>query len=132
MVIFSCVREEENIKSIPFDTIIGDYSGTSKTCMAQDIMSDTLCNSGSPNKFRVYIHNLTTINVSDETNKYDTLKLAYIKTVNTGNDAVHHFESKIGNASYTLMYADKNKLLTFENRIATDNNIITDYFIGNK
>ncbi|MBK8625799.1 MAG: hypothetical protein IPN86_09635 [Saprospiraceae bacterium] len=132
IIVFSCVREEENILPIPFGKIIGNYNGTSKLCLAQDIFSDTLCNAGTPNTFRIYIHNLTTINISDETNTYDTLKLSYIKTEKTGSDATHYFESKKENSFYTLIYFDKIGSVTFENRTITDSNVTTEYFIGSK
>lgn len=131
-MLFSCVREEDNIKSIPFDKIIGSYTGISRSCESQNISTDTICGPGIANTFRVIIFDLTTISISDQTNKYEMLKLSYVKTESSGGDQIHTFESKDSLATYTASYSELLRNFTFENKKITDINIITDFFEGKK
>lgn len=129
---FSCVREEENIKPIPFDTIPGTYKGLSRTCISQHTTLDTLCSGEFSNDVKIFIFSPNQISISDLTKKYENFNLAYLKTEKSGDNNIYFFQTMDSTSVTAIMFNEQMRTITLENKITTDSDITTDLFIGRR
>lgn len=130
--LFSCVREDDTRIKINFSKIVGNYSGQLKQCQAPDLLSDTLCTAGLDNIFKVIVQDFYTINISNQSGLYDTLKMTYIQTDTLPDGMTHYFEKDNINSLITLKFTENTNSIIFEDRVKTDINVSTSYFVGKK
>ena len=120
--------DDTNFGVITFASIVGNYKGSLIICTTFIAAQDTICTSAIDNNLNIIVMNNQYIVTRDEADVFgkDTLPLIKTETINGGR--LFSFATN----NLNLIYYEKDKLVSLENKVTNDNITVLDIFEGSK